>query len=285
MALKDLLVHVDDTDAALVRLQLAIDLARRHSSHVAALYVKELSLAQLHQRSTAELGLASLKQLDRLYESQQVSIDRAAARVQMALADLGRSHSVKVEWRCVSGSAAVAVLQHARYADLTVLGHGAGRDSIEYTFSEQLLFVTGRPMLFVPAVGSFRTLGRHIMVAWNSSRAAARAVNDARALIERAERTTVLAVNPTDFIDRHGAQPIEWMVEHLRRHGACVDLLQLENIPTGSIGDALQTEARALGADLIVAGAFGYPKLWEKLLGGVTCDLLARMTMPILMSH
>ena len=46
-----------------------------------------------------------------------------------------------------------------------------------------------------------------------------------------------------------------------------------------------QAEARAIGADLIVAGAFGHPKLWEKLLGGVTHDLLARMSHPILMSH
>jgi len=42
---------------------------------------------------------------------------------------------------------------------------------------------------------------------------------------------------------------------------------------------------RALGADLVVAGAFGHPRLWEKLLGGVTYDLLARMRLPIFMSH
>jgi nucleotide-binding universal stress UspA family protein len=285
MALKDLLVHVDGTEAALVRLQLAIDLARRHSSRLTGLYVKELNQDQLDERSTAELGLASARQLDRLYESQEASIDRAAARMQMALEDLGQTQGVKVEWRCVIGAAAIAVPQHARYADLCILGHSVDCDSIEYTFSEQLLFVTGRPVLFIPAAGSFRTLGRHIVVAWNSSRAAARAVNDALPLIEKAECTTVLAVNPADFIDRHRAPPIEWMVEHLRRHDARVDVIRLENISTGSIGDALQTEAHALGADLIVAGAFGYPKLWEKLLGGVTRDLLARMTVPMLMSH
>ena len=146
-----------------------------------------------------------------------------------------------------------------------------------------MTFVTGRPVLFVPALGS--TPGRHIVVAWNSSRAAARAVNDALALIERAERTTVVTVNPADFIGRHNAPTVDWMVEHLRRHSARVRMIRLENIPAGSIGDVLQTEARALGADLVVAGAFGHPRLREKLLGGMTRDLLARMTFPILMSH
>ena len=147
------------------------------------------------------------------------------------------------------------------------------------------MFVTGRPVLFVPAFGSFETLGRHIVVAWNSSRASARAVNDALPLIERAERTTVITINPADFIERHSAPPAEQMVEHLRRHGALVDGIELKNVPPGSIAEALQAEAGNVDADLVVAGAFGHPRLWEKLLGGVTRDLLAQMSLPIMMSH
>jgi nucleotide-binding universal stress UspA family protein len=50
-------------------------------------------------------------------------------------------------------------------------------------------------------------------------------------------------------------------------------------------GGKLQAEAHALGADMLVAGAFGHPRLWEKMLGGVTQDLIARMSLPIFMSH
>jgi nucleotide-binding universal stress UspA family protein len=266
-------------------LRLAVDLARRHGSCLTVLYVSELSPEQLDELSTAELGLASAEQLDQLNRRLDASIDRAAAPLKSTLQTLENAHDLKTEWRFVKGLASIAALQQARYADLSVLGHGVDGDSVGYSFSEQLLFVAGRPVLLIPTVGSFSTLGRHIVVAWNSSRPAARAVNDALALIERADRTTVLAVNPADFIGRHGAPPIEWLVEHLRRHGAAADVVQLENIPAASIGDALQAEARALGADLVVAGAFGHPKVWEKLLGGVTRDLLARMTLPILMSH
>jgi nucleotide-binding universal stress UspA family protein len=104
-------------------------------------------------------------------------------------------------------------------------------------------------------------------------------------LIERSERTTVITVNPAFFINRHHALPTERMVEHLRRHGAATDLVEIENVPAGSIADALQNKAREIGADLLVAGAFGHPKLWEKLLGGVTRDLLDRMALPVFMSH
>jgi nucleotide-binding universal stress UspA family protein len=64
-----------------------------------------------------------------------------------------------------------------------------------------------------------------------------------------------------------------------------VEGIRLKDIPTHSIADVLQAEAHRLGADLLVAGAFGHPKLWEKLMGGVTHDLLARMKLPVLMSY
>jgi nucleotide-binding universal stress UspA family protein len=147
------------------------------------------------------------------------------------------------------------------------------------------LFVTGRPVVFVPALGSFATLGRHILVAWNSSRASTRAVNDALPLIERAERVTVLAINPAVFAERYGALQPQQMIEHLRRHGAAARGIWLNHIQTASIASTLLAQAHEVGADLIVAGAFGHPKLWEKLMGGVTRDLLARMNLPVLMSH
>ena len=75
------------------------------------------------------------------------------------------------------------------------------------------------------------------------------------------------------------------MVEHLSRHGASTELVGIEHVPASSIADTLQAKAREVGADLLVAGAFGHPKLWEKLLGGVTRDLLDRMDLPIFMSH
>ena len=148
--------------------------------------------------------------------------------------ELTRGHGVQTELRTIDGAASTMVPQYARYADLCILGRDEpeGPASINYTFAEQLLFVTGRPVLFVPAEGSFATLGRHIAVAWNSSRPAARSLNDALPLIERAERTTIIMVNPSGFIDAHEGPPGEQMVDHLKRHGATVDAVRFENVAT-----------------------------------------------------
>jgi nucleotide-binding universal stress UspA family protein len=287
MALKDLLVYVDQTENSFVRLRLAADLAIRHGSHLTALCVREWSREQLDWRKSAELGLVSAAGLHSLDQRVEASIDAAVEHLQSTLTALTREHGLQAELRAIDGVAAVVVPQYARYADLCILGRDEpqGPASVTYTFSEQLLFVTGRPMLFIPPQGSSATLGRHIAVAWNSSRPAARSLNDAMPLIERAERTTIVMINPSGLIDSNAGPPGEQMVEHLKRHGAAADAIRIENVPHEAIADRLQAEAHALGADLIVAGAFGHPRLWEKMLGGVTHDLLAHMRQPVFMSY
>jgi nucleotide-binding universal stress UspA family protein len=224
-----------------------------------------------------------MRELD---ERTQASIDAAQRRMQATLDEVIQGRA-PTELLCLDGEAAVLVPQYARYADLCIVGRDepVGSASINYSFSEQLLFVTGRPVVFVPPDETLRTLGRHIVVAWNSSRPAARSLNDALPLIERADRVTILMINPSGFIGGHEGPPGEQMLEHLKRHGATVNTVRIEDVARDKIADRLQSEAHALGADLIVAGAFGHPRLWEKMLGGVTHDLLARMTLPILMSH
>jgi len=287
MGLRDLLVCVDQTETALSRLRLAADLASRHGSRLTALYVRGWSQAQSEEQAIAELGLGTAKDIDRLHERIEASIESNAQRVRSQLEALGRERGFSTEWRSVDGPPSVVVPQHARYANLCIVGREAApaETAVDYSFSEELLFVTGRPVIFIPSFPPFETLGSHIAVAWNSSRPAARAVNDALPLIEVSKKATILMANPTEFMDRRGALPPERLVEHLRRHGALIDLVLLEHVPAGSIANALQTRAREIGADLLVAGAFGHPKLWEKLLGGVTRDLLDHTRLPIFMSY
>lgn len=287
MALKDLLVYVDQTKDSVVRLRLAVDLAARHDSHLTALYVREWSRAQLDARKAAELGLQSSTAMHNLDRSTEASIEAGADRLRSMLLQLTEDRGVRAELRSIDGIAATVVPQYARYADLCIIGQEEPEESasISYTFSEQLLFVTGRPLLLVPSSVSLPTLGRHIVVAWNSSRPAARSLNDAMPLIERAERTTIVMINPSISIDGHQAPAGEQIVAHLRRHGAAADAIRIEGIAHSDIAETLRTKAHDLGADLIVAGAFGHPRLWEKMLGGVTHDLIAHVSFPVFMSH
>src|SRR5579859_6570818 len=122
MALKDLLVHADAAEGALARLRLAADLARRHAGRLTALYVREWSPAQIEMRRAAELGLASPEGLDRLDEQLQSSLDAAAAKLRAPFEALRREFNIAGEWRALDGVASAVVPQHARYADLCIVG-------------------------------------------------------------------------------------------------------------------------------------------------------------------
>jgi nucleotide-binding universal stress UspA family protein len=287
MALKDMLVWLDQTNRSFAHLRLAADLAHRHSSCMTALYVRDWNPEQLARRKTAELAGRPLADVEKLDEAVAASLDDSAVKAQREVESIAAEYGIAIDWRVADGEASRVLPQYARYADLCVLDAEipAASTSAGYRFSEEMLFVAGRPVLLVPRTTGRTTLGSHIAIAWNSSRAAARALNDALPLLERSERVTVIAVNPADFIGRHGSLPLQRLLEHLRRHGITAQCAELADVPPAEIADTLQQRARAEGADLLVAGAHGHMWLRDVLLGSVTRDLLSRLRLPVMMSH
>lgn len=287
MALKDLLVYVDQSNASHALLTLAVDLARRNGSFITALYARGWSPAQLARRKTAELAGRPLAEVGEIEEAVEDSLDRDALEARSTLERLAAQHGLDSEWRTVEGEPQAILPQHARYADLCILAAEtpAGSTSAGYLFSEEMLFTAGRPVLLVPQAASVKTLGAHIAIAWNSSRSSARALNDALPLLERSEKVTVIAVNPNEFIEAHGALPLVRLLEHLRRHGVSARSVVLADLPLEAVAAALQEKACAVGADLLVAGAHGHTRLREILLGSVTRDLLSQLELPVMMSH
>lgn len=286
MSLRHLLVFIDDSRDWRALFALAGDLAVRHGCRLDAAYAPHWSESQLHQRRAAEVGLASGDELAQFDRQVAASLDASCAAVQAELAAFGSRTELSVRWRLLGSPASISLPQEARYADLCIVGHSETReaDPTSYSLAEKLLFTTGRPILAVPAAASSGALGRHVAVAWNSSRASARSLGDAIALLRGADQVTIITVNPEDYLARQGAPPLERLVDHLEIHGVRAEFVSLSGVPTGTIGDTLQSKALDLDADMLVAGAFGQPRLWERLLGGATGDLLDRMQLPILMS-
>jgi nucleotide-binding universal stress UspA family protein len=147
-----------------------------------------------------------------------------------------------------------------------------------------VLLASGRPLLAVPYAGQFERVGDRVLVAWNASREATRAVNDALPLLRGATIVTVLAVNPKHGIEGHGDVPAADIVLHLARHGVKAEAAHTIANDI-SEGDALLSYAADLGADLIVAGGYGHSRARETVFGGVTRTLLEEMTVPMLLSH
>lgn len=180
------------------------------------------------------------------------------------------------EWRPISSGRDVE--QHARYADLTVIGQApaGGADHLS-----ALLLKVGRPLLAIPRFGRFASVGKRVLVAWNGSREATRAVFDALPLLKGAERVTVMTL---DAEESGPWAPGDDISLALARHGVAV-----ETVPSASggidPGNALLSRVADLGADMLVMGGFGHSPLRERVLGGVTRSILGHMTVPVFMSH
>jgi nucleotide-binding universal stress UspA family protein len=277
MPFKDLLVYVDASKASEARAALAVQLAKRHEAHLVGVHPSSLLDA------ARAAGYAAFEQA---YRALEKAAEQREASAQAMFEAAAARDGVAREWRVSRVAAMVEAVVHARYADLAIVGQIDPDDPSpgSQLSPADVLLASGRPALVVPYVGRFAEIGRRVLVAWNASREAARAVNDALPLLARAETVTVLAVNPAIGATRHGEVPGADIAVHLARHGIKV-LVETSHATEIDVSDVLLNRAADLGADLIVAGAYGRSRMRELVLGGVTRDLLRRMTVPVLMSH
>ena len=276
MSYKTILVQIDPGKRAPVRVEVAIRLARQYDAHLVALHA--LVAFDPPGYVAAEMGPAILE------------AQRFVAATDMARTEVGFTKQVSaaglrsVEWRTAVDDPVAAMTLHARYADLVVIGQTDVSDGshVSKDFPERLVLGAGRPVLILPNVGSFATLGKRVLVAWNSSREATRAVTDAIPFLRLADTVHVMAVNPK--AGEHGTVAGADIGLYLARHGVRVEV-KTDHGAEVDVGNELLSRAADLDADLIVMGGYGHSRLKEWVLGGATRTILESMTAPVLMSH
>ena len=284
MPLEDLLVHLDDSTQSVRRLDYVLGLAERHGAHVTGLYT--LDLAE-ERAELARVYLAEpIAHFEHSADKRKAALTRAS-ETEAHFRDNLQRRNIAGEWRFGEGLPAEIAVLHARYADLAVVGQvdperhyseNAGR------VPEVVLLGSGRPVLVVPYVGDFRTYGEHVVVAWNPTREAARAIADALPILERARKVTVLSVNPERITDPEPGIPTFDIAHHLARHGVSVE--SATAITDGvTTADTLLNYVSDCGADLLAMGGYGHSRAREALFGGVTRTILSQMTVPVLMAH
>ena len=277
MKLCDILVHLDASPRARIRLDLAVALARQHRAHLTALHVIDVALPVMAMGDGGGAVIAELME-----QMRQTAL-KAGAQLQAAFQEAIRREGIMGEWRQVEGSAAELVALHGRYADLLVLGQD-DPESDHAGLLEAVLFASGRPVLAIPFAGTFPQIGRRVLVGWNASREASRAVHDALPLLAKAESACVFLANPKRGLGAHGEEPGADIARHLARHGLKVEVAKAiaDDVADSAL---LLNHASDMGADLLVMGAYGHSRLREFILGGVTRSLLREMTVPVLLSH
>jgi nucleotide-binding universal stress UspA family protein len=278
MGFKDILVHVDSTPASDIRLRLAISIGRRFGARLSGLHVTPNPDVPPYFKPSAVARIA------RLYRE---SAREAAVLAEAHFHDATKNIDVDTSWQSVDGDIAAVLAERARLSDLLVLGqHDTEnpRTIAAFTTPERVVVAAGTPILVVPTSGTFDDVGRHVLVAWDGSQASARAVRDAMPLLQAAEQVSLVAVDA----DRQGhmhptANPAE-LAAHLVRHGVPATATEV-SVGEKSVTNILLVHAAQLGADLLVMGAYGHPRLWEFWLGGTTKALLETAAIPVLISH
>jgi|HubBroStandDraft_1064217.scaffolds.fasta_scaffold00058_34 nucleotide-binding universal stress UspA family protein len=278
MMIKDILVHVDATPAAGRRLDLALSLAERTEAHVVGLYVDSFEQMLMYSDVYA---VASLMEV----VAEEAAREGAAAEARFQEEIAGRA--VTTEWRAVKGLTDRKIAEHARYADLVVVGQNDPEEPATGSAArvpEVVPLTSGKPCLVVPHAQGPAGFGDKILVAWDGSREASRAVADAMPLLRAAGRVTIAQIKAPTGDPFASSLDLTAFAAHLARHG--IDLETRTEAAEGrSVAQSLLALAGELSADLIVMGAYGHARLRELILGGVTSEILTRMTLPVLMSH
>ena len=269
MALKNLMVHLDQGARTAVRLELAVALARRHQARLVGVFAQCAAALQV--------GVVAS------WPTPEYAAAAAASQSQFAQAASGLADT---EWHDVNRGSEGEILRHmtnlSRHTDLLLLGQHeeGGEVYAPGEMAEELVENSGRPVLIVPYAGSFAHIGKHPLIAWSDAREAARALNDALPLIDACDEAFILSfAEQRDEAEASCAQA----TRHLACHGIKA---RTEILPADGIGlmDMLLNRVADRDADLLVMGGHGHPGLAKLGRGAGTRHIFRHMTVPVLMS-
>lgn len=268
-------------------LELAIAAARMFGAHLDLLHVRPdprnmipyvgegMSGALIEEVMVAAERDAS----DRAVSARAI-FEEYILRREIRMADRPGDNGVTASWHEDSGREDEAVALFGRLADLIVVSRPLKQAEVPTsTLFESALFESGQPVLVAPP-SPVTEFGRRIMIAWNGSPEAARAVSAAIPFLTRAESVSVLSVETWG----EGARSAEGVARRLRWHGVTADVTVLGEV-SGTVGEQVILEASSRSADLVVMGAYTQSRLRQMILGGVTRHVLSTATVPLVMAH
>jgi nucleotide-binding universal stress UspA family protein len=271
---KDILVFLDDGKSNEVRVNVAIYLAKAHDAKLTGVSLE--SMRPEHLRVKDEDSAAAL--------SKQYAHDIAKQ-----FADSASNAGVKdADTIVISGRFSESARKMSRYArnyDLVMLRQ-PNPDKENYgqlkEFAEDVMMHCGRPVFFMPYIGAHRIPCKKVMIAWDGTPSATRAVHNAIPLISKSQEVTILAVASKKVSKEE--MLLDELAAHLKRHGIDAKAKYLEP-GAFDIQTTILNELADNDIDILVMGGYGTPSLRQKIFGGVTHTILSSMIVPILMSH
>lgn len=277
--IKTIVVHIDDSPSQHSRLHAAAVLAAEWDARLVASAATGLAPRDYNYMDGALTGPLPLVRYDELREA-------ARQRLERGLAQARRLGAGQIEARLTEDSPENALILQARYADLVItsqLPATGERARLVTMLPEYVALNSPRPVLVVPDTYDGQPVGGKVIVGWDGSMEATRAVTAALPILQRASGVQLALFNPDTAGGLHGEQPGADMALYLARHGIRVEVFRQRT--EAPIGRALLGLARDTEAGLIVAGCYGHSRYREWLLGGVTYSLLSHARIPVLFAH
>lgn len=276
-SLTNILVHLDDGQACGERLELSAQLAQSYDAHLSALYVGRF-LTQALLVDAPPSGML----IEALEKEQQIRTAKVRALFESRTSNV----ESRREFHAEDGDPVYWLTLYGRYADVIVVQQPEEGDIVigAGAMLGALALSCGRPVLVIPRAAVTSLSADRIMIAWNGSREAARAVADALPFLQKASEVEVVTVDEVKTTADGAGPSVHDVCRHLERHGIKAAAVELPR-PEIKIADALLSRAAAQGADLVVLGAYGHSRFRELVLGGVTQQFLSHCAAPLLLSH
>jgi nucleotide-binding universal stress UspA family protein len=267
-----------DTGAVkpLKALNTAFNLASRLDAQLSiAIGALQISVRTILSSSTVE-GLIS--------NENKRSADSAVA-VREQIAGLARNSDLIVHTEILKGDLGSIwrrCANRARVHGLVFAEAGIPGELLDGALIEPLIFESGRPVIIVPNGFSSEISLEHVLIAWDGSAGAARAVWDSLPLLRLAQTVEIVTVSgEKELNDVPAANALAGMLTYLGKK-VSVSVLTFDG---GTAASLIKQHAAKSGAGLVIQGAYGRSRWRELILGGVTREMLHDCTIPVLMSH
>ena len=279
MPIKDLLVICDASEANDYRVETTLLLAKVYQSHVTGLHLIPYPVIPIYGYGNPEVIP--------YYSGEQIEEAKADSEALKAkFKKKASTFEVPCEWAEIEGIDVRYIVEKSRYADVVIVPQGYSRYGEEESqkIADYLSINMGRPLMVITDLKKVFNLPKRVVIAWDESLEAARAVHDAIPFLDLTEHVQIVSVSSNTDQEKANMIFSDDLRKHLSHHGINAEVASLDKTSKGTGATILQA-AIEYDADLIVMGAYGHTRFKELILGGTTKHLLKHTTIPLFLSH